>query len=241
MEALLEVTGGENSSSELLVRLREKFKGKILAEQVTCDHIPTVWVARENVVSLLRSLRDEATPCFEMLFDLTAIDERMRANRSGQPDSEFSVVYHLMSFSGNCDFRVKVPLFDADLNIPSVIGLWPAANWYEREAWDMFGINFEGHPNLSRIVLPPTWEGHALRKEHPARATEMEPFSLGDDKAEEEQQALLFKPEDWGMKRKSKDSEFMFLNLGPNHPSVHGAFRIAVQLDGEILVDAVPD
>ena len=60
-------------------------------------------------------------------------------------------------------------------------------------------------------------------------------------KAEEEQNALLFNPEEWGMKRKSENSEFMFLNLGPNHPSVHGAFRIAVQLDGEILVDAVPD
>ena len=241
MEAAFETLGRENDSLELLARLREKFKGKILAEQSTCDQIPTIWVARENIVSFLQSLRDDFIPRYEMLFDLTAIDERMRTNRAGQPDSEFSVVYHLMSFSGNCDFRVKVPLFDADLNIPSVLRLWPAANWYEREAWDMFGINFEGHPNLSRIVLPPTWEGHALRKEHPARATEMEPFSLGDEKAEEEQQALLFKPEDWGMKRKSKDSEFMFLNLGPNHPSVHGAFRIAVQLDGEILVDAVPD
>ena len=241
MEAAFETVGRDSDSLELLASLREKFKGKILAEQSTCDQIPTIWVARENIVSFLQSLRDDSIPRYEMLFDLTAIDERMRTNRAGQPDSEFSVVYHLMSFSGNCDFRVKVPLFDADLNIPSVLGLWPAANWYEREAWDMFGINFEGHPNLSRIVLPPTWEGHALRKEHPARATEMEPFSLGDEKAEEEQQALLFKPEDWGMKRKSKDSEFMFLNLGPNHPSVHGAFRIAVQLDGEILVDAVPD
>jgi len=105
----------------------------------------------------------------------------------------------------------------------------------------MFGIGFDGHPNLYRIVLPPTWTGHALRKEHPARATEMEPFSLDADSEAFEQEALKFKPEEWGMKRESENSEFMFLNLGPNHPSVHGAFRIALQLDGEILVDAVPD
>ena len=196
---------------------------------------------RGDVVEFLRELRDGVKPRFEMLFDLTAIDERMRTHRESQPPSEFTVVYHLMSFSGNCDFRVKVALMDADLNIPTVTGLWPAANWYEREAWDMFAINFEGHPNLYRLILPPTWEGHPLRKEHPARATEMDPYSLDDDQAGYEQDALLFNPEQWGMKRKSEDSEFMFLNLGPNHPSVHGAFRIALQLDGEILIDAVPD
>ena len=225
----------------LLNALRAEFGQEILAWQATCDSIPTIWIERQNLLAVLIHLRDKASPRFEMLFDITAIDERMRVNRQGQPESEFSVVYHLMSFSGNRDFRIKVPLMDADLNVPTTVGLWPASNWYEREVWDMFGINFEGHPNLYRIVLPPTWEGHALRKEHPARATEMEPFSLEDEKAEEEQKALLFNPEEWGMTRKSENSEFMFLNLGPNHPSVHGAFRIAVQLDGEILVDAVPD
>ena len=140
--------------------------------------MPTIWVDRKDLTSILIYLRDKAVPRFEMLFDITAIDERVRVHRLGQPESEFSVVYHLMSFSGNRDFRIKVPLMDADLNIPSIVSLWPSANWYERETWDMFGINFEGHPNLYRIVLPPTWEGHALRKEHPARATEMERFRL---------------------------------------------------------------
>tara|TARA_B100001996_G_scaffold381669_1_gene371584 strand:- start:1255 stop:2625 length:1371 start_codon:yes stop_codon:yes gene_type:complete len=105
----------------------------------------------------------------------------------------------------------------------------------------MFGIVFEGHPNLRRILLPPLWEGHALRKEHPARATEMEPFSMSEELLDAEQEALLFRPEEWGMTQENEDSEFMFLNLGPNHPSVHGVFRIALQLDGEEIVDAVPD
>ena len=234
-------TSPTTATSLIPAALQAKFAGRVLAEQFTCDGIPTVWVDRGDIVEFLRELRDGTKPRFEMLFDLTAIDERMRTHRESQPPSEFTVVYHLMSFSGNCDFRVKVPLMDADLNIPTATGLWPAANWYEREAWDMFAINFEGHPNLYRLILPPTWEGHPLRKEHPARATEMDPYSLDDDQAGYEQDALLFNPEQWGMKRKSEDSEFMFLNLGPNHPSVHGAFRIALQLDGEILIDAVPD
>ena len=238
------ISSAENSSQTVpaaLEQMRQLHGDLIRSEQVTCDGMPTVWVDRQDIKTVLRALRDETTPRFEMLFDVTAIDERLRCNRAGQPASEFTVVYHLMSFSGNCDFRVKVALQDSDLTIPSVVQLWPSANWYEREVWDMFGIKFDGHPNLYRIVLPPTWKGHALRKEHPARATEMEPFSLSDEQEDYEQAALKFKPEEWGMKRESENSEFMFLNLGPNHPSVHGAFRIALQLDGEILVDAVPD
>ena len=67
------------------------------------------------------------------------------------------------------------------------------------------------------------------------------PFSLPDERQEIEQDALRFVPEDWGMRRHSEDSDFMFLNMGPNHPSVHGAFRIALQLDGEEIIDALPD
>lgn len=225
----------------LVADLGARFGSAILARQPTCDGIPTLWVARGQLKALLRYVHEETQPAFEMLFDLTAIDERMRIHRDGQPASEFTVVYHLMSFSGNVDLRIKVALMDADLHLPSVVDIWPNANWYEREVWDMFAIVFDGHPHLTRLVLPPTWVGHPLRKEHPARATEMDPFTLSEAQEDIEQQALLFKPEEWGMTRASETSEYMFLNLGPNHPSVHGAFRIALQLDGEIVVDAVPD
>ncbi|MFM1897291.1 MAG: hypothetical protein RLZZ385_2365 [Pseudomonadota bacterium] len=225
----------------VMAAVEREFGPLLLMRQASCDGIPTCWIDRHHVKALLRFLHEDVSPGFEMLFDLTAIDERQRVNRQGQPDSEFTVVYHLMSFAGNCDFRIKVPLQDSDLHTPSAVDIWPNANWYEREVWDMFGIVFDGHPHLVRLVLPPTWKGHPLRKEHPARATEMEPYSLSDEQEKIEQQALKFKPEEWGMTRKSETSEYMFLNLGPNHPSVHGAFRIALQLDGEILVDAVPD
>ncbi|MGL5407188.1 MAG: NADH-quinone oxidoreductase subunit D, partial [Shewanella sp.] len=86
-----------------------------------------------------------------------------------------------------------------------------------------------------------SWQGHPLRKDFPARATEFDPFALDVAKQDLEQEALRFKPEDWGMRKGTDNEDFMFLNLGPNHPSAHGAFRIVLQLDGEEIVDCVPD
>ncbi|QFY41929.1 NADH-quinone oxidoreductase subunit C/D [Candidatus Methylospira mobilis] len=225
----------------LVQLLYRRFGMEGFTVQATADEIVTVWIGRERVIPVLQFLKRNIDFPFAMLYDLTAIDERARTHLDGQPASEFTVLYHLLSFGRNEDLRLKVALFEQDLCIPSITSLWSAANWYEREAWDMFGIHFDGHPNLRRIIMPSTWQGHPLRKDHPARATEMEPFSLPDEREEREQEALRFVPEKWGMQRQNVDSDFMFLNLGPNHPSVHGVFRVALQLDGEEIVDAVPD
>jgi len=214
-----------------------KFGEESFIVQATVDETPTLWVAKDKLREVLRFLKTD----YEMLYDLFGIDERLRDNRADQPESDFSVVYHLLSLSQNKEFRLKVASKEPDCVVPTISDIWPNANWYERETWDMFGIKFDGHPNLYRILLPPTWEGHALRKDHPARATEMEPFSLNETKQAAEQEALRFRPEEWGMSSSKDGTEYMFLNLGPNHPSVHGVFRIALQLDGEVVVDAVPD
>jgi NADH-quinone oxidoreductase subunit C/D len=169
------------------------------------------------------------------------MDERLRTHRYGLPAADFTVFYHLLSIERNSDIRIKVALSTDSLSVPSVINLWPNANWYEREVWDLFGIEFDGHPLLVRIMLPRTWSGHPLRKDYPARATEFDPFMLDAAKQDSEQEALRFNPEEWGMKRGTVDEDFMFLNLGPNHPSAHGAFRIVLQLDGEEILDCVPD
>ena len=217
--------------------LYRKFGQALFIAQPSADATLTLWVPRDRLIDVLQYLK----PKFSMLYDLFAIDERTRANRSGQPASDFTVVYQLLSLDRNEDIRIKVALSESSLNIPTIISLWPNANWYEREVWDMFGVIVSGHPNLYRILLPPTWEGHALRKDHPARATEMGEFEMGPERVAKEQEALRFRPEQWGMKKASDDSEYMFLNLGPNHPSVHGVFRVALQLDGEVIVDSVPD
>ncbi len=225
----------------VITELFEKFDKSSFVRQNTAESMPTLWLGRDKLLKVLKYLRDDYRPRYEMMLDITAIDERLRVHREGQPESDFTVVYHLISFSGNCDIRLKVALKEDDLSIPTVISLWPAANWHERECWDMFGVVFEGHPNLSRIYTPPTWVGHPLRKDHPARATEMDPYCLDDDIVDTEQEAMKFKPEEWGLERKSDTSEFMFLNFGPNHPAAHGVIRFALQLDGEYVIDVVPD
>ena len=225
------------ANSRVEENLYRQFGGDLFVTQHCADNIPTVWVGRKHLIEVLQFLK----PSFSMLYDLFAIDERTRVHRDGQPAADYTVVYQLLSMQRNEDLRIKVALSENDLSLPSATSIWPNANWYEREAWDMFGVDFVGHPSLFRILLPPTWEGHALRKDHPARATEMAPFEMGPERVAKEQEALRFRPEDWGMKAESDDNEFMFLNLGPNHPSVHGVFRIALQLDGEVIIDSVPD
>jgi NADH-quinone oxidoreductase subunit C/D len=221
--------------------LQDRFGPATLVSQVTCDEFPTVWVSQDKLHDVLRYLKEKANKPYRMLYDLTAIDERVRVNRPGQPDSNFTVVYHLLSFERNEDIRIKVALKGEHPTLPSIVDIWPSASWYEREVWDMFGVIFEGHPHLTRILMPPTWRGHPLRKDHPARATEMEPFRLPDEKEDAEQRALQFKPENWGLKRSGQDTDFMFLNLGPQHPGTHGLLRIILELDGEEILNAIPD
>ena len=218
-------------------KIGEQFPRVSIASQSTVDKIETLWIPRNHLLEIIEYLKQD----FDMLFDLCGVDERLRVYRSGLPDADYTVIYHFLSIKHLNELRVKVALSESDLTLPSIHTIFPNANWYEREAWDMFGITFTGHPALFRILLPPTWEGHALRKDHPARATDMAPFAMSAERQDKEQEALRFKPEAWGLKRRDKDTEFMFLNLGPNHPSVHGVFRIVLQLDGEIIVDAVPE
>jgi len=230
-----------NRSANMVAQLQNRFGADTVSEQPTHDEFPTVWVAKERAYEVLHYLKTEVDRPYAMLYDLTAIDERLRANRPDQPDSDFTVVYHLLSFERNEDLRVKVGLKGDFPSLPTITNIWSSANWYEREVWDMFGITFDDHPHLRRILLPPTWEGHALRKEHPARATEMGPFELPEDKQKKEQEALRFRPEDWGLKRTGKDTDFMFLNLGPQHPGAHGVIRFMLELDGEEIVNVIPE
>ncbi len=228
------------SDSPLLI---EELQGKFgtVSAQATADGVPLLWTSKDTICDVLRYLKTELDKPYRTLYDLTAIDERVRTNRQDQPDSDFTIVYHLLSYERNEDIRLKVALQDEYPSIPTVTDIWPSANWYEREVWDMFGVTFEGHPHLRRILMPPTWEGHPLRKEHPARATEMGEFELPDEKQDLEQEALQFRPEDWGMEPQGENGDFMFLNLGPQHPGTHGVLRFALQLDGEEILDVVPD
>jgi NADH-quinone oxidoreductase subunit C/D len=230
-----------NPSTDSTDEIRERFGDAVLMEQRTRDNIPTIWCTADSILAVLRHLKEHAPRPYAMLYDLTAIDERRRARQNGLPSGDFTVVYHLTSYERNQDIRIKVPLTGDHPSMDSITAFWPAAEWYEREIWDMFGITFNGHPSLRRILMPLSWIGHPLRKEHPSRATEMGPFTLPLEKEMSEEEALRFRPSDWGLKGGLEDTDYMFLNLGPQHPGTHGLLRIALQLDGEEIVDAIPE
>ena len=222
--------------------LNERFGNQvILYNQSTQDDTATIWIDKNNLIPVLSYLKSEIILPFNLLYDLTAIDERTRKNRNAQPASDFTVVYHLTSFDRNEDIRLKVALKTTNLHIPSATSVWQSANWYEREVFDMFGIIFDGHPRLTRILMPKSWNGHPLRKDHYARATEQDPFVLTELMRDTEDTELTFKPEDYGLETSAGDSDFMFLNVGPQHPGTHGLLRLVLQLHGEDIVNIIPD
>jgi NADH-quinone oxidoreductase subunit C len=133
--------------------------GDTLIEAETLAGELVVHVARDMLVKAMSALRDDAGCRFKQLMDIAGVDYPGRAER-------FEVVYNLLSLSLNQRVRVKVAT-DEDHPVPSVTGVWSAAGWFEREAWDLYGIYFSGHPDLRRILTDYGFEGHPLRKDFP--------------------------------------------------------------------------
>jgi NADH-quinone oxidoreductase subunit C len=141
--------------NEFVQRFRTKF-GAALLEAMEDRKQPILTVDRARLTEIALYLRDEEK--FDMLADLTAVDWPKREKR-------FDVVLNLYSFAKNERLMVKVHAADAE-HVPSVVSVWPTANWQEREVFDMFGIVFSGHPDLKRILLPDEWQGYPLRKDY---------------------------------------------------------------------------
>jgi len=104
---------------------------------------------------------------FNYLMDATAVDYLFYAGGRVQKEFRFEVVYHFFSLKNNTRLRLKVQLDEKNPTVDSLTGLWASADWYEREVWDMYGIRFNGHPNLKRILMYEEFQGHALRKDYP--------------------------------------------------------------------------
>jgi len=150
--------------SVILARLRARLGARLLGtHERHGDH--TAIVAAGGILDALAFCRDDAELRFDMLTDLTAVDYLKFPGREDGP--RFDVVYHLYSVAHNHRVRLKVPVEQDDARVPSATGLWPIANWLEREVWDMFGIRFEGHPDLRRLLLYEEFVGHPLRKDYP--------------------------------------------------------------------------
>ena len=149
---------------DILARLRERLGARLLE---THDHRGdhTAVVAREAIVEALTLCRDERDLRFDLLVDITAVDYLHFPGREDGP--RYDVVYHLYSTAHNHRIRFRVAVEETDAVVPTATGLWPIADWLEREAWDMFGIRFAGHPNLKRLLLYEEFVGHPLRKDYP--------------------------------------------------------------------------
>jgi len=120
----------------------------------------TAVVEAARIVPVMRFLRDDTDCVFDMLMDLCAVDYLGETPR-------FEVVYHLYSLSRTDRLRVKARVPEQPCEIDSVLEVWPAANWMEREVWDLYGVRFRGHPDLRRILLYEEFQGHPLRKDYP--------------------------------------------------------------------------
>ena len=140
----------------------------------------TITVRKDAIYELMEFLKNDSELAYNFLADVTAVDYSLMEDVLTKYDyARFVVVYHLLSTEKKERLRVKVPVHEKELSIPSVASIWKVANWLEREAYDMFGINFENHPDLRRILMPDDYEGYPLRKDYPLRGRgERETFNF---------------------------------------------------------------
>ncbi len=209
-------------------RLRDRLSESLVAGQpvVVDGDLPTVEVLPQHWPALARFLRDDPACQYDLFLDLCGVDNLRRPGDRAR----FEVVAHLHSLSRNEHLRVRVALPVAEggrPSMPSVADVWPAANWFEREAYDLFGIEFSGHPNLHRLLCHDAFVGHALRKDY---APGQRWFYAEDD---------LRMPE-WSKQTDERAGHFetQTISIGPSHPATHGIIHLIARLDGERIVRA---
>jgi NADH-quinone oxidoreductase subunit C/D len=199
-----------------LAAVLAKFPAGSILPQEGLDQ-PTWIVSRDVLFEVARELKENPATQFDMMLDLCGADFPDRAER-------FEALYHLYSMQRKTRLRLKVPLREDDLVLPSMMSLWKALDWFEREAYDMFGFHFDGHPNLRRILTHEAFQGHPLRKDYDAARR----WILTEDK--------MYVPH-FNLPETGEDVfERMTINIGPSHPAMHGTFRLMAVLDGETIV-----
>ncbi len=204
--------------SAILDKLHSRFEDAVLESGNSHGHDWAV-VERAKIFEILHFLKRKDGLEFDLLLDIAGVDWL------GRRDLRFSAVYHLFSTKHHHRLRVEVRLPEGDPTLDSAVPIWKAADWFEREAYDMFGLIFKGHPNLKRLLMWEGWEGHPLRKDYPYQKRQAIPETVADlDAGDPTVRDLL---------SDDLNAKLMSLNLGPSHPAMHGALRVLVRLDGE--------
>jgi NADH-quinone oxidoreductase subunit C/D len=176
-------------------------------------------VDKDSVPAVFQQFKDSGR--FDFLMDVTAVDH---LNQMSGRQKRFDVVYHLFSSKNYSRLRVKAQVGEGEA-IPSISAIYRAANWFEREAYDMFGIHFSGHPNLTRILVHHEFVGHPLRKDYDADHQQHCSTAM----------PLHFLPDP---NFKSEGRQLLPLNIGPSHPATHGTLRVMAEVDGETIARA---
>jgi NADH-quinone oxidoreductase subunit C/D len=197
---------------------------KVVLDAVVID------VQLDNLENTLSSLRNDPEFNCGLLVDVTAIDYLEFPQDHG---ARFAVVHTLRNWEKNLLIQVRTPVKDPEAGVPSCSHLWGSAIWGEREAYDQYGIHFQGHPDLRRILNHWQFEGHPLRKDYPIDKRQI---CYESDSLENEIKARLSKKGIDDETMRDINTEVMFLNLGPSHPATHGAIRILTALDGETIL-----
>jgi NADH-quinone oxidoreductase subunit C/D len=192
---------------------------RVGAEQERAQDLPTLIVSKERIVETLRTLKNDLQ--FTLPLDLFGADYPERAKR-------FDLVYQLYSLANNERVRLKVRVGENE-PVDSSLPVYKGFDWFEREAWDMYGVRFNGHPNLRRILTHEAFQGHPLRKDYDPAQRWL---------CTEKDVAKLIPKIDPRFENVDTDFERVTLNLGPSHPATHGTLRIVVTLDGETIIGA---
>ena len=163
------ISSSETAPSPLVAALQRE-RQEWVSEVIDAFGETTIVVPREHIAAVSTFLKTSPEARFDFLSDICGAD------RGPEEDPRFEVNYHLFSTTIHHRVRLKVVLSEDDAHVPTVTTVWRTANWHERETFDLFGVIFDGHPDLRRILLPDDWQGHALRKDFPLRG--YEPYSL---------------------------------------------------------------
>lgn len=188
----------------------------------------SITVRPDQIIEICRALKEDPTTKFDLLSSITGLDYLGYPEKT--PDERFNVVYHMYSIDHGHRVRLKVPLPGSNPSADSVSSVWKTANWWERETYDMFGINFRNHPDLRRILCHEEFVGHALRKDHdPGGRTPL---------SRDYKLPIEYKTQWEGHEQDQLNPVPTIINIGPSHPATHGALRIVCRLDGETIVES---
>lgn len=201
--------------------------------EATCSAVLdnlSIAVPPEDLIALLSLCKDSPELACDLLLDITAVDY---LDYPESRDARYSVVYSLRNWQRNLVVQVRVAVHDPEKGLPTATALWASANWAEREVYDQYGILFNGHPDLRRILNHWQFVGHPLRKDYPIDQGQI--CRETDSMENVIRERLRIKGFDADI-LSDINTEVMFLNIGPSHPATHGAIRILTALDGETIL-----